>query len=278
MPPFRPGRAAFDFCRRVGCLILNYSCFAVGRIGASHVRAAHPLYDIHGASVAYDRAHYYLTFGGQLYGAQEVWQTGLRFVKDPASPDPSDLLEALTAISVSDILQDAVTLMTDGLTVLWGSFMTVYWAKLAVILPDGKYAGDAKLATIPPEAGGAGAFADPPQLAACVSLWSGTNLGKANHGRSYLPVPHTWITSLSITEPRVSVAQATGLRDAYKTFVNAAQGEISTVVGGTFYPAIMNNQGAGVTKPVLHIGAGRVIDTIRARRNHLDEATAYAPL
>jgi hypothetical protein len=228
--------------------------------------------------MTFDRPHFYLTFGGTLYplaSGHEQWQTGLHFAADIAHTE-SDFLDAQGAISTSDILADVTKLIkgTYGFNCNWSNVVTVDWVKLAVKKTNGEYAGAAKVSEQAPQGGGAGAYAVAPQLAAVVSFWSGTNFGKANRGRMYLPVPYTFTTSLSVNDPRATRTQADDLRDSVKAAIHDIAGEVSTI-GLPTYPAIMSSLGAGTTKAILNISAGRVVDTMRSRRTSLEEDPAW---
>jgi hypothetical protein len=226
--------------------------------------------------VTFDRAHYYVSFGGPTYGGLEEWQTGLKFAPWGGAPstDPGPLLGGLEHISVADILTRATAFISASPNVHWGNAVAISWAKVAVLGVDGKYAGDPILAEQLPVSGGFVATGYPPQLAAVVSAWSGTNLGRANHGRSYLPVPHSWMTTTTVLEPRVSAAAADGLRDDYLAMVRDIEGEVDTIEANTAW-VIMSKLAAGTTKIVEQVGCGRVIDTMRSRRARLDDEQSY---
>lgn len=226
--------------------------------------------------MSYDRAHYYVTFGGPTYGGLEEWQTGIKFAQwgGPPNPDPGPLLGGLAHISVADILTRVTAFISADPGVHWGNAVAVSWAKVAVIKTDGEYAGDPILAEQVPVTGGYGAFGYAPQLAAVVSSWSGSNLGRANHGRNYLPVPHSWVNTTTVLEPRVTVAAAAALRDGWVNMVKSIEGEVDTIEANTAW-CILSKLGAGTTKIVQQVGCGRVIDTMRSRRARLDDEAAF---
>ena len=230
--------------------------------------------------MSYDRPSFYLTFGGILFplaSGNEQWQTGVKFTTAP-SFDIDDYKFALTNISIADILEDCTQLIQGqkGTGLGWPNVTTVSWAKLAILDTEGRYATDPILAEQAPVGGSFGAFPYPVQLAAVVSLWSGETFGRANRGRSYLPPPDQWWKSYTVNDPRPTAALSNSIRDHYKTWLHDVAGEVSTVPMPVF-PAIMSKLGAGTTKPVAHIGVGRVIDTMRSRRQALDEATVFSP-
>jgi hypothetical protein len=229
--------------------------------------------------MSYDRPCFYLTYGGTLYpssGGPEQWQTGMRFASDAAF-GVDDFVRALDEISIVDILQDCTELITGALGVglYWSSVVTIDWAKLAVLDLEGHYADTPIIAEQTPVPGGAGAFPFAPQLACVVSLWSGSTFGRANRGRSYLPPPWQWLDSAEVTDPRPTQAMCDSLRSQYRLWLSQVDGEVGTVALGVF-PAIMSKIGTGTTKPISKIAVGRVIDTMRSRRQALEEEPSWA--
>ena len=222
--------------------------------------------------MTYTDDHYYLTFGGGI-GGLEQWQTGVRFWPLPSNPiaNADFLLSQLNSISTSDCLA-LVTTFIKGTFPVFQEGVTVSWLKLAVIKEDGDYAGDAKMSEQAPQGGVGGTSSPWPQLALCVSLWSGSGFGRANHGRMYLPCP-AQISPDPITGKITPQAHVDGTRTKMLKLLADLNGEVTTLAVQTV-PAIMSNIGTGTTKTVARVGVGGVLDTIRARRNHLDDTVA----
>ncbi len=219
--------------------------------------------------MTYDRAHYYVTFGGG-FSSVETWQTGIRFAPVLGNPSNSEstLLNQLEAISVLDILEDVTTVIRDGIPP-YASGVNVRWAKVAVINQAGHYAGDPKLAEQAPIGGAAGAGLPWVQLAWCVSLWSGENHGHANRGRMYMPMPNQIAPNI-LTGQVDPPSHVNSFRTGMKDMIDAIRGEVATIAVDV-RPAIMSKLGAGQTKTIKYVGVGPVIDTIRSRREALDD-------
>lgn len=223
--------------------------------------------------MSYDSAHYYVTFGGGLLlGDTEKWQTGFRCRPDDGNPSNSAatlLAQLHNSISVSDILAD-VTSVIKGSSPQFPGPTTAEWAKVAVIGTDGNYAGDPILQGQTGQGGGGGTQATWPQLATCVSLWSGSNFGRANRGRMYWPA----IASIS---PDSTTGQAgpksyfDSLATTIAAMMDAINGEVSTALVGT-KPCIMSKIGTGAHQIIRKIGVGYVVDTMRSRREALDDS------
>jgi len=113
--------------------------------------------------MAYDRPHFYLTFGGTLYplaSGHEQWQTGLHFASNVIGADVDDFLFAQGNVSTDDILARCTDLLNGvyGFNTNWSNVVTMDWVKLAVKGEDGKYAGAPKVSEQAPDGGGAGAY------------------------------------------------------------------------------------------------------------------------
>src|SRR6187399_1200113 len=118
----------------------------------------------------YDRPHYLFSFGGTALTNTEIWQTGFRQAPQPDSSE-SDLLNALDQISLGDCLADlGVVIKSTDINTQFHNSLVLRWCKLAVIKPDGKYAGAPK--TAEGTYAGVGSAGNPPpgQLAWVVTL------------------------------------------------------------------------------------------------------------
>lgn len=226
----------------------------------------------------YTTAHYYLTFGGHQVTNAEIWMTGYRQAPTDVARTAAELLAHLPNISVADILTDCQdfikTKTADGYLASFSSSVSVEWAKVAVIGTDGKYVGDPKIATGNRATGSGGISTPPPQLAACVSLSSGSTFGRANHGRMYLPLPVAWASDLDPVTGQVPQGTVNNLRDSVRTLIQHTSGEIFLQNLATV-PCIMSTRGLGDTKPILRVGCGRVPDTQRRRRSALVDTPSY---
>lgn len=226
--------------------------------------------------MAYDRAHYYLTWGGSLVGGTEQWQTGIRVAPLAVTP-AADLVDALEAyVSLADIYADVAAVIAGPAPVQFDASVKLLWAKLAVIGTDGKYQGDAKIHEDITAGSQNGATVIPPQLSLCVSLWGGSNFGGAQRGRMYWPCPNTQ-AFVQPSDGRLTAQQAADVRTRIRTMLLAIEGEVSTWVVQSQL-AIMSSLGTGATRPISHVAVGRVVDTQRSRRRNLDEAHEYVTL
>lgn len=219
--------------------------------------------------MAYGQQHFYLTFGGTLPGP-EIWQCGVRFVRQDLDPV---LVNTLGTISLSDIFDDVAALAWDSAS---PSFSTnvdtiLKWVKLAMIGQDGQYLDEPDYHEDAGRAGIAGPARPWNQDALCVSLRSGETLGKANYGRFYLPTP-SYARPANATGIPTATAEAVAVGCA--VMLEAIQGEISTV-DQAVAPAILSR--SGVTKFVRQVAVGTVIDTQRRRRNAVAEQAQSTP-
>jgi hypothetical protein len=218
----------------------------------------------------------YLTMGGELLNGTEHWMTGFHFsnLVDPGSIVVTDALKQIDVGDVYDAV--AVFFTTAGATgFTFPVFDSLDWVKVAPIGKDGKYLGDPIVHE--KETRGVGTtltYAIPPQLAVCVSLWSGSRLGKANHGRSYWPLPSNF-ERVDTTSGLLNITAVNLFRDEFLKMLHAVSGEISTLLYPT-EPVIMSSLGSGTTKPIKRVGVGYAADTMRSRRRDLlDDVSNY---
>jgi hypothetical protein len=230
----------------------------------------------------YDRAHYLLSFGGSLLNGLEEWQTGLRFAPNTGHTE-ADLLDALGQISVSDIFDDfAAVISTPDTTIQYHQSVVMRFAKLAVIKPDGKYAGEPKIAE--GNVTGTWSLSAPgvPQLAWVATLGTGHKFGMAQKGRMYWPCPVTVPGTISSTTGQIPPAHCAAFRDLIATAITAAEGEVSTTLVPAFAAVLSKSGGVtapqapGTTNPITEVSVGNVIDTQRRRRGELQEM--YVPV
>jgi hypothetical protein len=88
----------------------------------------------------------------------------------------------------------------------------------------------------------------------------------------YFPCPNQ-VNPHPVTGTIEPAASIIGLAYKVRTALEAVNGEIDTVAVSTV-PAIMSKIGSGTTKPVAHIGVGPIMDTMRSRRQALNDDVA----
>lgn len=145
--------------------------------------------------------------------------------------------------------------------------------KIADIGPDGKYLEDPVVFTVAQGGASAPDFVDGvavtnvlPQSAIAVSLTTDRR-GPSGKGRFYLPMPA--FGTFPQNGFKISVADAEGLRGSAQTFLNDVANQPGLDVLG-IRPVVASTKGYNTA--VTGVRVGRVIDTIRTRRNKLNEA------
>lgn len=103
----------------------------------------------------------------------------------------------------------------------------------------------------------------PPQAALAVSLMTEFSRGRGARGRFYLPLPGVSIDS---TTGMASAGSAADIATAATTFLNALNAALPGWKVG-----VVSNIGTGVSNAVTNVRVGRVIDTIRSRREKFAE-------
>lgn len=209
--------------------------------------------------MAYPRAHSLLTFFGDGYSAQEIWNCTLR-LDSTQTPDQAELEAAATAFQA---------LWNDGTLASPSSrrFLGVKWAPQDTQgrYPDGLDAVEFLLEDPDPGTTGGGY----PQIALVLSWRTARSRGYASNGRMYVPSAR----EVSTASGQIDATQADALAGVAATFINAI------AASGVGTPAVMSSAGAGRIEEITGVRVGRVMDTQRRRRNALDEAyTATVPV
>ena len=195
-----------------------------------------------------------LVFSGTLY-TTEQWSCGLTLAHvglgdgtQPSSVSAPIIAAAETFFGKSFIGPDA------ALTTIKYNMIDVH----------GKYA-DTTLSTrwdaSTPLPGGGTVHAWP-QISLAVSLMTAHARGLAHTGRFYLPE----FVAATDSSGRITEGQAEAIAADVTTFLNAVNDDNSD-----YRVAIVSQVAAGAQNNVTHVRVGRVVDTIRSRRNKLVE-------
>jgi hypothetical protein len=141
--------------------------------------------------------------------------------------------------------------------------------KVARIGTDGKYRGDPKAAAVDvPGGAGAPVLLYPPQISLAVSLATAKR-GKSGRGRFYLPCPQTSMGP----DGRISQNIQTAVAGSVRTWINDLN-NWPGFDGGT--PKVTIASSLGQNHDVTGVRVGRVLDTVRSRREDLVET--YGPV
>ena len=207
----------------------------------------------------YDQEHQYLQWGGTLPGAEQ-WSCGVRLAKSTANPVTQDqvLCDALATV-VGAFHQRATT----GIS----SAAHLTWVKLNPIGVDGKYLFPTTIEKLisPLKAGGkAVATYMPNQVAWAVTLTTAVDRGGAHIGRFYLPLPAVGPDSGG---GEITLALCNDLKASATTFIN----DINAATASYHLAVFSRKAGDPKHRTVTGVKVGRVLDTIRRRRNQLAE-------
>jgi hypothetical protein len=223
-------------------------------------------------NVTYKSDHIYITWGGTApsganFTGPEIWQTGAHYApRDDGIP--FSMAQIFAGFSLNDIAADVKAWFTDP-NMHFSSDVRLDWVKAAWIKTDGEYATDARVVSVvwPSGGGGGGSLLQPLQSSMVVSLASGSTLGRANHGRLYLPTMSLGRQQNSAAVPDAARNEI-GIRTG--TLLKDIEGEVSQIEKA-FELSILSKVGVGTTKKVTEIKVGGVQDTQRRRRNRADE-------
>lgn len=208
--------------------------------------------------------HFRFTARGTFAGTPEIWSFGWhmgRVVEDGADAELDDIDESGVTTALATFFGAGIIDTTVHL-VDWRAY---------VIGTDGRMEGNGPLLhdATGDSIAGTGTVRYPPQVAAVVSLIA-ANRGPAQYGRFYVPGP----TAVLETDRRLSSANAQTLANAASAFLKDVSDAIDLPLelGSSAAKNVSSRGGgAGTMQTVDHVEVGRVLDTLRSRRNGMIE-------
>jgi len=222
--------------------------------------------------MAYDRQHLYITGTGQIGtgggAGEEIFSFGVR------ASGVSTAFNAVTALAELDV---------GAVAAIFGTYFTaanthinadahLFRVKVAAVGVDGLYLS-APVEAEPSPGGVSGAGSSvrhPNQVAIAVSTGATTTIGRATHGRFYLPLPDMIVG----VEGRINSTARGHLLGTSVIFLDSLNTQLDLDISQNVQLRIMSNVGAGASNPITLVRVGDVLDTIRARRNALEESYA----
>lgn len=186
---------------------------------------------------------------GKLYGVEDFAFSMSYIVEKGVTPNPPETVPNAVLTAFQTFWADTVIGQGARLTTI----------KLNLIDVDGKYAGQETVRhdfNAPGLAAG-GVLLPPPQISYVVSLQTAYARGRAHAGRFYLPLPSYGVDNTG----RLPLSAVQNIQGDTDTFLSALQ----TAVPG-WELGVVSNVGTGEQRGVTHARYGRVLDTVRSRR------------
>lgn len=218
------------------------------------------------------KPHYLVQFGGALYGS-EIWSCSFRMANALGTmPAPIDTV-------LDDLLGDVKAFIN---TATFSQAVTLNFVKMNPIDELGHYAdktrtyerilsgtGTGLLNTV----SGTGGSFPPPQCAIVASLRTNRLRGVGSAGRFYLPAP-TAVGSVG-SNGLLPIANRDAVQAAVHTFLQNVNNWPGIDNWTLPYVVVASpggkNQLEGLNEKVTGVGVGRVVDTVRRRRNDLND-------
>lgn len=219
--------------------------------------------------MTYSRDFHRLVIAGTLYN--DVFNVTLSFATllPAVALEPSQALLQGVANTVDSWWNDPLTTgSTGGISIAQDAKLT--HVKLNRIGPNGRYVDNLSHEYVyPAPIAGGGPIGAVPQLSLVASLRGSQPRVIAGKGRMYFP-PSKATTDALLSNGTVATVTA----QQYASGVASLIRSLNNVYVAQNVPAvavIASKQGDGAFQPVTTIGVGRVIDTMRSRRNKNDE-------
>lgn len=201
---------------------------------------------------------------GSAFGGDEQWSTGFYMgttagdIDPPTQKSADDLLGHWQTFFQTTLVSISSAYKTEGVRVtLYNTNGTMDATKNFYAYPTVAFAGANAGAPMPA------------QTSLVASLQAAPDRGLASKGRMFLP----GINHVLDTSGRISSTSVGNVLTAFKTFINAVNGDIDLY--GSVINASKGGTGASVAPPinrlVENVLMGNVYDTQRRRRNTLTE-------
>lgn len=207
--------------------------------------------------------HFKFVFRGEFVGTPEIWSFGVKFNRH---------VEGQADANIGDVNDGPITTAFDtfmaGGAEGFGTWARATDWRLYQIGTDGRMEGNPLFVDctgLGIQGGAAPVY--PPQIALVVTT-VGDDRGPARFGRFYLPAP----TATFAADGRLTVQKATDYATHVTTFLKAISAAIDLpLTVGSSSGVNISDRGGGVKQEIDHVEVGRVLDTLRSRRNHLLE-------
>jgi hypothetical protein len=163
----------------------------------------------------------------------------------------------------SDVCDDVATYHGRATTRLRSAAVLTH-VKVAAIGADGKYLSDPYIKDYNVPGAESGGGSTPPQVSLAISLVTARR-GPSGKGRFYLPLPAWGVDSNSFL---IQEQNANDSRGSAVTLINDLNNQPGIDVLGL---GVVVASTKGYNTPVTGVRVGRVLDTVRTRRNKLQE-------
>lgn len=224
--------------------------------------------------MAYNTQSLLLSWLFRIDGTDEVADTSLHLTTGAGWDQAEVALDEITAAANGALYLGSMETLVDLLGFADYGRLTTF--KAAALNTAGTYVVGTAAYVFEDSTPAAGAAPHViPQATVCMSLRSGLFTGRANFGRMYIPYV---LPALAAGTPYIPAANIGPIAGYFADFVSAVVSQANSEVADTLIPAILSGVGTGTTKEVVSVGAGRVVDTQRRRRNRLDDTATLQAL
>jgi hypothetical protein len=210
--------------------------------------------------------HFKFSFRGIFENTPEQWSFGCNFSTNLSQvPDPG-----VDDIDVSAVTTALATLIAGPSDAAISTAVKAMDWRAYLIGTNGRMEGNPLFTDVSTDdISGAAGNRYPPQVALAVTF-VGDNRGPARFGRMFLPGPAEAIAN----DMRLSIASATGYAAAVTAFLKAVSDSIDLTLTESSKGQNISSRGLGgqgTAQDIDHVEVGRVLDTLRTRRNALLE-------
>lgn len=205
-----------------------------------------------------------LTFGGSIYADKDIWSNSINFGATNVDVVPSEWVYYKNVLPTIAPAIEAFFKTTGMIS----SKCTLEWIKLAYIGEDGKYLEDAVVYDYETAVTGQASGSVEAQRSLALTFGSGKNRGAGRFGRIYIPMYAQTVG----TDGYISVPNANAIVAAGATLLRALTTAFKDINPGTeeITPIVLSDK-TEINNPINRVRIGRLVDTMRSRRNKIKE-------
>ena len=219
--------------------------------------------------MAYPQNFIRLSFGGNIYTNKDIWSNTINFAAGSIDMPVSYFEQVSQEIgNMASKVQAWFT--TTGMI---SQYADLAWVKLALIGQDGKYVTNPAVYDFATPVKGANTSAVEPQRSLAVTFETYRLRAPGRYGRIFIPMFAQSVGNDGLVSSPNAVAVNTATKNLLDQ-LNDLFTDTGSIVGQDV-DAIVLSEKTTAHAPILKVKTGRVVDTIRSRRNKIAEQ--YTP-
>jgi hypothetical protein len=217
------------------------------------------------------------TIGPSATDSFDVWTNSIRMASVGPLVGEPQFSDTQVMSALKQKLQTAFATSVNSTGLGYSNATWLRWVKFNKIGPDGRYASGSvtNVLDVSPTVSGSGSpVAWIPQVALAISFMTPVSRGLAKSGRVFLPMPATGPTSGTM---RLDSAYRSALATNWGNFLHSLA-DLPGIDLSALKPSVVSGVREGARQPITGVRVGDVYDTVRSRRNAIQEGYSFFDL